>query len=170
MSVHVLKGLDMTVTIHQIPDSGLSIDYEACENIASSYLVKNDEVRARICGMVSPNGSASYIFSGSFEISCTLICDKCLQEAPYILSSNIREKFEKDAQEGSWTINGDELDFTEVIRANICALMPMKILCTDDCQGLCPMCGKNLNEEYCECEKPLDPRFAQLSSFFKEEV
>jgi len=168
--MHVLKGFGMKVDIHQISDSGLSIDYEVRENVSSSYLAKDDEVSARLAGMVSPDSSAGYVFSGNLEINCILVCDKCLNEAAYSSYSDISEKFSKDVSEGRWSINGDELDFTEVIRANICALLPMKILCTDNCQGLCPMCGKNLNEEQCECEKPIDPRFAHLSSFFKEEV
>ena len=156
----------MTVNTYHIPDSGFSIDYEVCENVAPSYYAKNNEVRARIHGVISSDaraddGDAGYIFSGSCEISAVLICDKCLNEALCSASSDIIEKI---------TADGDTLDFTEVIRANICALIPMKILCTDDCKGLCHICGKNLNEEQCECEKPIDPRFAQLSSFFKEEV
>jgi len=64
----------------------------------------------------------------------------------------------------------DTIDFMEVIRANTCALLPMKILCSDTCRGLCLICGKNLNKDSCGCEKPIDSKFAALSSFFKEEV
>jgi len=161
----------MTVNILQIPSSGFSIDHKSIEIIPSQYLIKNDEVKARICGVVSPEREDDkYKFLGSFEISCVLVCDKCLQDVDFSISSEISERFSRDTSEGCQPINGEMLDFTEVIRANVCNLLPMKISCTDDCLGLCPMCGKNLNKEQCSCEKLIDPRFAQLSSFFKEEV
>jgi len=166
----------MVINISQISDSGLSIDYSAHESVASSYLAKDDEVAARIFGVVCHDAGDDYVFSGNFEITCTLICDKCLKDVKVQLSSEISEKFSRENSEACQPLDarhplvGDSLDFTEVIRANICALLPMKISCADDCLGLCPMCGKNLNKDSCECEKPTDPRFAHLSSFFKEEV
>jgi len=161
----------MTVNISRILNSGFEIDHESTETIPSLYLVKNDEVESRICGKVSSEREDDkYKFVGRFDISCVLVCDKCLQDVKYNVSAEISERFSRDTSEGCQPINGDELDFTEVIRANVCNLLPMKISCTDKCQGLCPMCGKNLNIEQCSCEKPIDPRFAELSSFFKEEV
>ena len=41
--------------------------------------------------------------------------------------------------------------------------MEQKVLCRDDCRGLCPKCGKNLNEGPCGCTKDGDPRLAVLS-------
>lgn len=53
----------------------------------------------------------------------------------------------------------DELIFTEVYGS-----LPSKLLCKDSCRGLCPMCGKNLNEGDCGCSKrEIDPRFAALA-------
>jgi len=41
--------------------------------------------------------------------------------------------------------------------------IPMKLLCREDCQGICPGCGANLNQEACRCgEKPGDPRWEKL--------
>ena len=160
----------MVINISQIPDLGQEIDYASLETVASSYLIKDNAVQARIFGTISRDVGNDYVFSGSFEITCALICDKCLKDVEIHLSSEISEKFSREVLDGCQPIVGDSLDFTEVIRANICALLPMKISCTDECLGLCSMCGKNLNRDSCECEKPIDPRFAHLSSFFNEEV
>ena len=43
-----------------------------------------------------------------------------------------------------------------------------KLLCKEDCKGLCPRCGKNLNDGKCTCEKELDPRLAALRQFLAE--
>ena len=160
----------MTVSIKDIPDSGLSIDHEAVERVASSYLLENDEVAYLLRGVVSNDTFGDYKFLGSIEINCTLVCDKCLRETPFNARSRISEKFSREKSDSATHFEGEKLDFSEVISAGICDLLPMKILCTGDCRGLCSMCGKNLNEESCDCESPVDPRFAVLNSFFKEEV
>ena len=61
----------------------------------------------------------------------------------------------------------------DVVRRGILTGLPMKILCRDDCKGLCPICGRDLNEGGCECRTDyIDPRFESLRSLFKldEEV
>lgn len=48
---------------------------------------------------------------------------------------------------------GDEIDLTPLVRDTILLTIPVKPLCSPDCRGLCPHCGKNLNEGDCECQK-----------------
>jgi uncharacterized protein len=58
---------------------------------------------------------------------------------------------------------GDGLLLEDVLREQVLLAMPLKVLCQDDCQGLCPVCGKNRNTEPCSCVRPLeDPRWAAL--------
>ena len=58
---------------------------------------------------------------------------------------------------------GDILDLTEVLQDNLLLGIPMKILCQEDCAGFCSLCGQDLNEGQCQCEKDdLDPRLAGL--------
>lgn len=60
-------------------------------------------------------------------------------------------------------IEGDELDLDELIYSDIILLTPTKFLCKEDCKGLCPTCGKNLNEGDCACAKQqTDPRLEAL--------
>ena len=54
------------------------------------------------------------------------------------------------------------LDLTEAIRQYVLLAIPMKPLCKDDCAGLCPNCGHNLNEGICSCSPQEDPRWAKL--------
>jgi uncharacterized protein len=65
---------------------------------------------------------------------------------------------------GSFTIDEHHiLDLTEAIRQYIVTAMPMKSLCREDCAGLCPTCGKDLNQGKCGCkQEELDPRWAEL--------
>jgi uncharacterized protein len=59
---------------------------------------------------------------------------------------------------------GETVDLEAIIREQIILMMPLKPLCQEDCQGLCPVCGGNLNQESCSCqtEKSNSP-FAQLA-------
>jgi uncharacterized protein len=46
--------------------------------------------------------------------------------------------------------------------------MDTKFLCREDCAGLCPQCGKNLNDGPCGCKKPRDPRMAVLEQLLDD--
>ena len=58
---------------------------------------------------------------------------------------------------------GDHLLLEDALREQVLLAVPLKVLCRDDCQGLCPVCGKNRNTEPCSCVQPVqDPRWAAL--------
>jgi uncharacterized protein len=60
-------------------------------------------------------------------------------------------------------IEGNELDLTEIAREQILLNLPEQELCKEDCRGICPTCGKDLNEGECRCgEDDVDPRWAAL--------
>ncbi len=54
------------------------------------------------------------------------------------------------------------LDLDPLITEDIFLALPTKILCQDNCKGLCTNCGKNLNNGQCSCQKPVDPRLEAL--------
>jgi uncharacterized protein len=57
----------------------------------------------------------------------------------------------------------DEIDLEHLMREQFYLVLPMKPLCTDDCKGLCVMCGTNLNRGTCDCKRDFDdPRFDAL--------
>ena len=60
------------------------------------------------------------------------------------------------------------IDFAEAIRQYAVLGIPMKPLCSDQCAGLCPTCGQNLNQGPCECPKAeIDPRWSELLKLLK---
>ena len=65
---------------------------------------------------------------------------------------------------------GRNLDIMPQIIESIFTLIPMKILCKEDCAGLCPECGADLNEVTCNCSKKnIDPRLEELRNFIQED-
>jgi len=60
-------------------------------------------------------------------------------------------------------IDGNELDLTQVAREQILLNLPEQVLCREDCKGICPTCGNDLNEGDCTCsDDNIDPRWAAL--------
>ncbi len=58
---------------------------------------------------------------------------------------------------------GDGLDLRAALVEQVMLDLPMKLLCNEHCQGFCPLCGVNRNEQSCECAAPPDPRLSPLA-------
>ena len=68
-----------------------------------------------------------------------------------------------DAEAEIGYYQGDGLLLEDVLREQVLLALPLKVTCREDCKGLCPQCGKNLNQEQCSCSTEVeDPRWAAL--------
>jgi len=115
----------------------------------------------KIVGEVEDVGK-SFVVRGRIECKKIFICDRCLAQATENQVHEFAEEFDK-----SEAID-DMIDLTDFLRDELLAAQPMKNLCKEDCKGLCPKCGANLNEGDCGCEKFIvDPRLAALENFYK---
>ncbi len=101
-------------------------------------------------------------------------CDRCLDEYDTEFSSEIEQHYHVGAgeliDEESIRISEDatEIDVDPVIAEMMLLNHPMKMLCKEDCKGLCPHCGVNLNYEACRCtDTPIDPRWEKLRGLIK---
>jgi len=64
---------------------------------------------------------------------------------------------------------GEGLLLEDALREQVLLATPVKTVCRDDCKGLCPTCGRNLNQEQCNCEqRPSDPRWEALGEIKKK--
>jgi len=64
---------------------------------------------------------------------------------------------------------GEGLLLEDVLREQVLLATPVKMVCREDCKGLCPICGRNLNQEPCDCEeRPSDPRWEALGEIRKK--
>jgi uncharacterized protein len=95
-------------------------------------------------------------------------CMRCLADAGLDVSVNAREyqatsPGESDELTTPYLVEG-KLDLSAWAHDAVALALPDKILCREDCAGLCPVCGKNLNREPHEHEgEQADPRWAALS-------
>jgi uncharacterized protein len=124
----------------------------------------------------------SILVRGTLETDVELTCSRCLGQFKCLLKMNLEEEYYPTAdvdtgvaiavpdEPGCFTIDQNHiLDLTEAVRQYALLALPMKPLCKENCAGLCPFCGQNLNRGPCGClVKSADPRWAELSKLKKE--
>jgi uncharacterized protein len=113
---------------------------------------------------------------GRLSAGLELQCARCLDPVP----QDVQRDFEllyrpvgtdagrdelsvTDAEAEIGYYQGDGLLLEDVLREQVLLALPLKVTCGPDCKGLCPHCGKNLNQEQCSCSTAVeDPRWAAL--------
>ena len=104
---------------------------------------------------------------GEIRAELICVCDRCAAryESAKVtpLSAVIVDRNEDNADDPElFFLDGNEIDLDEILSTLFILDMDTKFLCSEDCRGLCPRCGKNLNLGPCGCGKENDPRFAVL--------
>lgn len=121
------------------------------------------------------NVDEDIVLDAKGETEVELPCSRCLTPIKVKIDFKLNEKFSRTGvlNEETETFSGDCIDLTDVVRRNIIATLPMKVVCKDNCKGLCPKCGQDLNIKQCDCDTTcFDPRFESLRTLFNvdEEV
>lgn len=133
---------------------------------------------------LSPQGELSLmrtdkgiLVGARVNVRVWITCSRCLKKAPYPIDMSIEEEYlpitdintgqplrVSEKSEGTFTIDHQHgLDLGDAVREYTITNQPMKPLCKEDCQGLCPHCGRDNNENACSCsEGTIDPRWAPL--------
>jgi DUF177 domain-containing protein len=113
---------------------------------------------------------------GNLATKLEISCARCLEPVPYTVDRlyellfrphavNVgpdeREMQDKDAEIAFY--QGDGVELEDILREQILLAVPIKTVCREECKGLCPQCGKNLNNGDCPCEPQAgDPRWNAL--------
>ena len=104
----------------------------------------------------------------------TAVCDRCLKPVEQRISLRFtREVWAPEASSDAAVyeeqpfMDGFVLDVDDLLISEIVTSWPMKILCKPDCKGICPTCGRDLNEGMCDCDNFVpDPRMAAIKDIF----
>ncbi|HUO25100.1 MAG TPA: DUF177 domain-containing protein [Candidatus Aquilonibacter sp.] len=113
---------------------------------------------------------------GRLAATLELTCARCLEPVRQDISREFEllyrprgsdagrdELSVTDAEAEIGYYQGEGLQLEDVLREQVLLAVPLKVICREDCRGLCPHCGKNLNQEQCSCAGPTeDPRWAAL--------
>jgi uncharacterized protein len=120
-------------------------------------------------------GNRIVMIKGNTSISLILFCGRCLKEIIYPMDIDFEKEIdfnlsEEERAEGLDETNyiiGYNLDVDTLINDEILIGFPMRLLCREDCKGLCRKCGANLNEGSCDCDTTeYDPRMSVIKDIF----
>ena len=115
---------------------------------------------------------------GTAQVRMKSVCDRCLEPLEFPLDRSFDLFYrpvdtaptseEAAIDEGESEIgfyDGDGLELKEVLREQILLWLPMQMVCSEDCKGICPDCGQNRNQTACGCQpKPVDDRWEALKA------
>ncbi|RVU54892.1 YceD family protein [Anaerosphaera multitolerans] len=106
-------------------------------------------------------------------------CDRCLKPMIEDVETNLKAFFLKDienvfedeASKEYFDLIDNQIFLDDLIISQIITSIPFKSLCKEECKGICPKCGKDLNEGSCKCDEEIeiDPRFGKLMDLFNDE-
>jgi Predicted metal-binding, possibly nucleic acid-binding protein len=119
-------------------------------------------------------GEGMVVVEGGLAIEVTMPCSRCLKPVRVSVDVPFREHF-KVSQEPQTeeeadrfiAVKDNDVDLTPYVEEAVQLELPLVPLCAEDCKGLCPECGTDLNEGECGCDRtPVDPRLAALKDLF----
>ena len=163
---------DITSLTDQNKKFAGSCDIKDFSYIGSDFSINHIEPIEVVLSMIG-NGKLHITFDTESTISGA--CDRCLTEVTFKVPVSVDETIQvsegevvPDEELGPYSfIDGEDILIDELILNEILVNFPAKILCQDDCKGICPVCGKNRNIEACGCDDTvLDPRMAQFLDVF----
>jgi len=134
--------------------------------------------------------SGGVLLTGQFQAEVSAPCKRCLAAASASLPVSFKlnlmprdlaqdegseyvEGGERPERAGSFRLedadqewfDGKTIELDPILREQILLALPMNLVCTESCRGLCPVCGNNLNEKQCECQREaMDPRWMALKN------
>ncbi|HEX8473609.1 MAG TPA: DUF177 domain-containing protein [Pyrinomonadaceae bacterium] len=164
---------------------------ERGESFAHTYnldALALDDEDAQLTGETRITGRASrkdeqVRLVGKIETGVEVHCSRCLRPVKVPVEAEFDERYIPAATEsltdelaelqpddlGFSTYEGESVDVDDLVREQVLLALPMRPLCREDCKGLCPTCGTDLNVDACSCEqKEIDPRWAALASLKQE--
>ena len=162
--------LETHIQVADIPEEGLSLNFQDLSEVIPE--IDKYVVVCQASGRIELHKSGHEIkIRGWVKSRVRLVCDRCLERFHsdletdffYLLQPldefrmNLKEKHQVTSEEIDvyWYDNG-EIRAEELFREQILLQLPMRILCTEGCKGICPGCGADLNRERCTCRDAAD--------------
>lgn len=111
----------------------------------------------RLSGTFQGQKDGSVRVQGTLETVLRLQCSRCTGSFKKPVHLSFNEEFRKEspgADSDGYLFEGEWIDLTEMAEALIILDLPIQSLCSPDCPGLCPVCGKDLREGGCGCAPP----------------
>lgn len=122
-------------------------------------------------------GDRKLLLTGSAKLSLEMPCSRCLEPVEVPFDLTIEEELDmkktdeervEDLDEQPY-VSGYNLDVDQLLSNELLLNLPMKVLCKEDCKGICNRCGANLNHMTCSCDRSSpDPRMSVIQDLFQQ--
>jgi uncharacterized protein len=167
----------MIISLAHMPPDGLVFkrQYSIGELDTREYDFKLEELPL-VSGRATRAGQDIRL-RGEIKSKISAPCDRCLSEViipidiPFDLFyapadsgddyDSERELLERDLDFAIY--ENDQIDLDELVLEQLELSLPSRVLCREECRGLCPQCGADLNVEQCDCKPQIDPRWQALA-------
>lgn len=122
-------------------------------------------------------GNRKLSLTGEGSVTLKIPCARCLEFVEYTsdlefdqeLDMKVSDEERVKSLDEQIYLSGYNLDADQLVCNELSLSLPMKVLCKEDCKGICNRCGANLNHETCSCDtRSLDPRMAVIQDIFKQ--
>jgi uncharacterized protein len=154
----------------QVQELAVSYEADTYTNQLGTFEIKE---KSPVTLKLSNIGQSRALVKGNARLTFAFVCDRCLRDVDYTFDLSFENEFFSPDYTGetdedvSKIMEGYHLNVDELINNEILLNWPLKILCKDDCKGICKICGKNLNDGDCGCDDFVpDPRMAAIKDIF----
>lgn len=122
-------------------------------------------------------GERKLFMQGKAKLTLQIPCGRCLEPVDWPFELDVEEELDlsKTEEERAGELNeqpyvsGYNLDVDRLLSSELLLNLPMKVLCREDCKGMCNRCGANLNHTACSCDQSSpDPRMAAIQDLFQK--
>ena len=178
----------MRVRIDEIPESGRTLSFHWDQEMLAGFVPPGDPLNPALSIPVNVrlflDKQTDHVrITGTIKGALEVACHRCLKPFTFPLDEQVDiylvtlehadrdDEVELEEDELLYEFfDGEVIEVDRLAAEQIFLALPVKILCSDDCKGICPGCGANLNEEACRC-KPDRSRspFARLRLVEKKE-
>ena len=130
--------------------SDFFFEYQPTESLINIPEVEFDGA-IKVFGTVYLTGGHSAVVEGEVAFWLTGECTRCLSKTQKQFVAEFSEGVSADDTEG-YPVKNDTVDLTRIVDDLVMMNMPINFLCSEDCKGLCSVCGTNLNQGECKCK------------------
>lgn len=122
-------------------------------------------------------GERKLLLQGQAKLTLQIPCDRCLDPVDWPFELSLEEELDLSKTEEECAgeldeqpyVSGYNLDVDRLLSNELLLNLPMKVLCREDCKGMCNRCGANLNHTKCSCDTSSpDPRMSVIQDLFQK--
>jgi uncharacterized protein len=161
----------MRIRVDEIPESGRFVHLHWDHSRFRQFLPEEDPFEFKLIRPLNVDleiqkRSDHIHVQGRLQGTLQVTCHRCLKAFPWLLDEKVDvflvqedsleppEEIELEARDLDYEFfDGIVIEIDQLVAEQIFLALPVKILCSENCRGLCPNCGADLNEEPCRCEK-----------------